>query len=139
MSVTRYDCELFGLLNYSPELSYEALYAVEQKFIGHMQQALDAIAAEHLDFWGSGDVLQFQCALARFDRPTLHSLCDEAASCLVEQTQAKIVCIDKHLTRIGVYHLAPGSWREEELDIAEPASSSAAPHPRAGDSSPSEQ
>jgi hypothetical protein len=140
MAVIRCECELIGLVQYSSELTYEALYDIEERFIQRMQASLESLEAERLDFWGTGDALQFQCGLPSYDPDSLRSLCDEAAACLDEGANGKIVCIDKHLTRIGVFRVAPQTWSEEVLDIAD-ANDSDVDHPRAprqGDSSPSE-
>lgn len=140
MAAARYECELIGLVHYSPELTYEALYDIEERFIQRMQASLEALEAEHLDFWGTGDALQFQCGLPSYDPDILRRLCDEAAACLDQGAHGKIVSIDKTLTRIGVFRISPQTWSEEVLDIADLNDLRAnKPYPpRQGDSSPSE-
>lgn len=120
----RYECEVFGLINYSPDLSYDALYAEEERLLVELQDILDGLEAVHLDFWGSGDALQFQCALPEFDAPLLRSLCDEITALLKRKLHGKLagrlLALDKHLSRVHIFYLYPGRWSEQGQDITTP-------------------
>lgn len=118
--MSKHECEIFGLIRYGPDLSYYELYAEEERLLQALQDILQDMDARHLDFWGSGDALQFQCVLADFEPEILREFCDEAAALLHGNLQGRVLGLDKHLTRVHVFYLQPGRWREREQDIETP-------------------
>jgi len=118
--MARHECELFGLVSYGPDLSYYELYAEEERLLDALQGVLQDMDARHLDFWGTGDALQFQCVLQEFELETVRELCDEAAALLHGSLRGRVLCLDKHLTRVHVFHLQPGGWQEQGHDICAP-------------------
>lgn len=116
--MSKYACELFGVLHYGPELSYYELYACEERLIVQLQELLEAMSAQHLDFWGTGDALQFQCALPDFEPDAVRAFCDEAVALLDSNLQGRVLCLNKQLSDVYVLHLAPGRWEECHYPIA---------------------
>ena len=117
--MARHQCELFGVVLYGPDLSYQALYELEQQFIDRLREILEGAGAVHLDFWGAGDALQLQCSLGERDKATLHDICDEATAMLTGELRGRLVCVDKDLTAIDIFHLFPGNWEQEKVEIGE--------------------
>ena len=117
--MAKYNCEIFGTFTYSLEISYHELYEVEQELILKVQDTLEHFGAQHLDFWGYGDTLQVQCALAEYDVPNLESLCDELAALLGQDMRAKFVCLDKHLNELSIFFLEKNTWRSRQVDISD--------------------
>ncbi len=118
--MSKYECEIFGLINYSPDLSYYELYAEEERLVCGLQEAFENRDAHHLDFWGAGDALQFQCALRDFELDIVRELCDETAALLEGGLRGRILTLDKHLSRVHVFYLHPKGWEEKGHHIAEP-------------------
>lgn len=118
--MSKYECEIFGLITYGPDLSYYELYAEEERLLQGLQDILQDMDAQHLDFWGSGDSLQFQCVLPDFEVDLVRELCDETAALLEGSLKGRVLCLDKHLTRVHVFYLQPGHWQEREEDIERP-------------------
>lgn len=119
--MSKHECEIFGLVNYGPDLSYHELYAEEERLLLGLQELLQDMDAQHLDFWGSGDCLQFQCVLQDFEPEILREFCDEAAALLHGNLKGRVLCLDKHLTRVHVFYLEPGQWQERAHDVTTPA------------------
>ncbi len=115
--MARFECELFGLVQYSQELSYDELYEVENDLIKKIQEVLERNKAEHLDFWGAGDCLQFQCAFSEYDPKTLHTVFDETAGVLTDALKGRLFCFDKHLEDVCVVRISSGKWQETSKKI----------------------
>ncbi len=115
--MARFECELFGLVQYSQKLSYDELYEVENNLIEKIQEVLERNQAEHLDFWGAGDCLQFQCAFAEYDQKILQTVFGETADVLTDELKGRLFCFDKHLEDVCVVRLSPGKWQEASKKI----------------------
>ena len=116
--MAKYNCEIFGVVNYSLEISYHDLHEVEEGVILQLQETLERYGAEHLDFWGYGDSLQFQCALAEYDDQDLHSICEEIAGFLPQDIRGRMVGLDKGLNSLSVYYFTSGKCEYDEYDIS---------------------
>ncbi len=110
--MARFECELFGIVQYSQELSYDELYEVENDLIEKIQEVLEDNQADHLDFWGDGDCLQFQCAFAEYDAQTLNTVFNDMAEVLADNLKGRVFCFDKHLEEVCVVRLQPGKWQQ---------------------------
>ncbi|THB67776.1 MAG: hypothetical protein D6E12_07930 [Desulfovibrio sp.] len=118
--MAKYNCEVFGLISYSLEISYHDLYEVEETLMADLQEVLENLGGVHLDFWGYGDTLQLQCCFSEFDLDTLGAVCRDMAAKLPRDVNGKLVCVDKHLRNLQVYYLGEGQCQGVSLDIAEP-------------------
>ncbi|MGE4299094.1 MAG: hypothetical protein AB7E47_13810 [Desulfovibrionaceae bacterium] len=112
-------CEIFGVVAYNPELGYHELYELEERLAAGLQGVLEAFGADHVDFWGMGDALQFRCGLAAYELPTLREICDAVAPLLTEDATARFVAIDRRLYDVRVFFIAPNGWREERVDMTD--------------------
>ncbi len=110
---------LIGLVRYSSELSYDELYELENLYIEGLTELLERFGAEHLDFWGMGDSLQFEGAFTEIPEPTMRALCDEACSLLRPGSTGRLALLDRNLCTLDLFHLEPGRWRNERFDIEE--------------------
>ena len=117
--MARHTSVLLGLVNYSPDLSYEALHSLESEYIEGLTELLEKFGAEHLDFWGIGDGLQLEAAFAEANEESMRGLCDEFCSLLRAGCRARLAFLDKNLTWMELFHLESGHWRQERLDIAD--------------------
>ena len=72
----RYPCEMYGQIFYSPELSYNDLYAHEHRLVDELTEFLNTNSAMHLDFTPDGDSLRFQCELDTYGEDIFHQLAD---------------------------------------------------------------
>lgn len=118
--MSKFECEIFGLIHYGPDLSYYELYAEEERLLLGLQDVLQDMDAQHLDFWGTGDALQFQCVLPEFEVELVREFCDEAVALLEGSLNGRVLCLDKHLTEVHVFYLHPGRWQERKHDITRP-------------------
>jgi len=116
--MARHNYELIGVVSYSPELSYAELYELEEGLIVQLRDILTRSGADHLDFWGAGDALQFQCAFPGEDA-ALYGVCDEIIALLPPNVTGRLVSVDKQLTGMNLFCLAPDRWKEEKIEIAE--------------------
>jgi hypothetical protein len=117
--MAKYNCEVIGVLQYSPDMGYHELYEMEERRIDEIHAILEHAGAEHIDFWGTGDALQLQCELQEYDEHALASLSDEIAAVLSDDVAGKMCCVDKSLSGLSLFFLAPGRWRREGLDLAD--------------------
>ena len=117
--MARYNCELYGVVRYSLGLSYHELHAVEEALLTGVQSLLESFSAQHIDFWGYGDMLQFQCSLPEYDVEALHELCDGVKELLSEDIACKMVVLDKTLKNFSVYNIDPANWQEDRIDISD--------------------
>lgn len=115
--MARFECELFGVVQYSQELSYDELYEVENGLIEKIQEVLEHNQADHLDFWGAGDCLQFQCAFPEYDAKTLDAVFTKTAEVLTGNLKGRLFCFDKHLEELCVVRLTPGNWQQASKKI----------------------
>lgn len=115
----KYDCELFGHFLYSPEYSYDELYEIEEKVIQLVQEHLEEHNADHLDFWGAGDSLRFQCALGEYEQETCQDVADAIADQLPEGVHGRILSLDKNLEKMVIFFVRPGDWREQAYTFEE--------------------
>ena len=120
--MAKYNCEVFGLIAYSLEISYHELYELEERLLAELQEVLEESGAVHLDFWGYGDTLQVQCSFGDFDVGALESVCQEIASLLPQDARARFVCVDKHLRTLQVFYLQNNQCEGVSIDINEPVS-----------------
>lgn len=118
--MSKYECEVFGLITYGPDLTYHELYELEERLMLQIQDILDSMAAAHINFWGAGDMLQFQCVFDAFDTARVRDFCDEAAALLHGDLKGRVLCLDRRLTAVHVFHLAPGRWIERSIDLLAP-------------------
>ncbi len=116
--MAKHDCELFGHMLYSPDLSYSELYAIEADLIDEMHDALEQIGAEHIDLVGMGDALRIQCVLSEHDEPIFHDLCDAVARFLPATVQGRLLCVHKDLSVIHLYCFTGKGWKEATVDIS---------------------
>ncbi len=115
--MSKYECEVYGLVNYGPDLSYHELYELEEQLMCELQGVFDGLEAAHVNFWGAGDMLQFQCAFSELEALKVRDLCDEIIPLLRNDLTGRVLCMDKHLTAVHVFHLNPGGWKERSMDI----------------------
>lgn len=115
--MARYNCEAFGVICYSLEISYHDLYTVEEEVISGLQQVLERYNATHLDFWGYGDTLQFQFSLDEYSSKLFHDICEEICPMLGKDITARLVFVDKRLKGVAAYALSAESWTEQGLDL----------------------
>ncbi len=116
--MARYNCEVFGVIRYSLEISYHELYEVEEELIQQLTDAFGSFNAQHLDFWGYGDFLQLQCELADYETPLFTDICDDLVSLLPEDVAGQLLFVDKRLTSCAAYFLSKEGWREKMIDFS---------------------
>lgn len=116
--MVKYDCEVFGHMLYSPELSYNELYAIEADLIDELRSALEEIGAEHIDLSGLGDALRMQCVLYGYDEVVFHGLCDAIAAFLPRKVDGRLLFVHKDLSIVHLYCFANGGWKEAAVDIS---------------------
>lgn len=115
--MAKYNCEVFGLVSYSLEISYHELYEVEEQLLAQLQEVLEESGAVHLDFWGYGDSLRIQCSFSDFDVGALESVCQEIAALLPQDAHARFVCVDKQLRALQVFYVQSGQCEGVSIDI----------------------
>lgn len=108
--MARHSCEVFGLVRYPSDLSYHGLYDLESQLMERIQAVLDDVDADHIDFWGDGDALQYQCALQEYDEDSLDGLREGVAEVLRDDLQARLVTVDKPSAWARVYEFSAGEW-----------------------------
>ncbi len=113
-----HDCEIFGHMLYSPDLSYNELYALEADLIDELRDALEQAGAEHVDLTAQGDALRMQCVLARYEEAAFHSLCDAVAAFLPKSVQGRLLCVHKDLHVVHLYCFLENGWKEAAMDIS---------------------
>ncbi|UZP66799.1 hypothetical protein N1030_14450 [Desulfovibrio mangrovi] len=116
--MAKHDCEVFGHMLYSSELSYNELYAIEADLIDELQAALERINAEHIDLVGLGDALRMQCVLTDYDEIVFHELCDAVAAFLPKKVQGRLLFVHKDLSIVHLYCFMDGGWKEAAVDIS---------------------
>ncbi len=115
--MSKYECEVFGLIAYGPDLTYHELYELEERLMVELQDILTGMGAAHCNFWGAGDMLQFQCVFDTFDPAHIRDFCDEAVAMLHGDLKGRVLCLDRRLTAVHVFHIAPGRWKEQGFDL----------------------
>lgn len=123
--MARHNCELFGHISYSAELTYNELYALEADLIDELQNALQGHSALHIDTVGTGDALRVQCVFAEYDEGQFHALCDDVAEAIPANVRARFLFVDKSLTVIHLYCFTNKGWKESALDISAEACAAA--------------
>jgi hypothetical protein len=124
--MARYDTEMFCRFVYSPELSYEALLALEAALKVALTAVLDEGGGEFIHFEETGDALRVQCVFAGYDEDAFHALCDRIAPLTDGRTEAGMLFVDKDLQLLHVYALHDGMWRECCVALPAPGPLSAA-------------
>ncbi len=115
--MARFNCEIIGIVAYSPDFSYQELYEIEHTLIGQLQHILEQNGGDHLDFWGTGDCLQFQCVLNEYEEDSLDAIVDDLAESLADGLHGKAVCLEKHLDTLSVYYFRPQVWSKDRLEL----------------------
>ncbi len=113
-----YDCELFGHMLYSPELSYNELHELESDLIPALQTALTAAGAEHIDLLGQGDALRMQGVLPEHMEADFHALCDTIAAFLPPTVTGRLLFVHKDLAVLHLYLFTEKGWKEAALDVS---------------------
>lgn len=118
----RYPCEMYGQIFYSPELSYNDLYAHERRLADELTEFLNANSAMHLDFTPDGDSLRFQCELDTYGEDIFHQLADGISAMLGEDIEGRLLFVDKAtLGVVHVYALKHDNWQEAAIGIPRPS------------------
>lgn len=118
----RYPCEMYGQLFYSPEVSYNDLYAYEHRLVDDLTDFLNTHSAAHLDFTPDGDSLRFQCELDAYGEDLFHSLADGINGMINEEIEGRLLFVDKAtLGVVHVYALAHEKWQEAAVGIPRPS------------------
>ncbi len=115
--MARYDCQVFGAVGYCPDLSYHELHEVEYDLMARLQDMLEIAGAAHIDFWASGDALQFEFALEGYEEDELANLGRRIAEALQETTSGKLVCVDRRLNHVSALYLWPGRCEWDQLPL----------------------
>lgn len=119
---SRYPCEMYGQLFYSPDLSYNDLYAHEHRLIDELTEFLNANRAAHLDFTPDGDSLRFQCELDNYAEDFFHGLADGIMAMLSPEIEGRILFVDKAtLGVVHVYAVGDKDWQEAAIGIPRPS------------------
>ncbi len=106
------ECEVFGVVAYDPEMTYYEVNEAELALIAGVQEMLKTIDAEHLDFWGTGDGLQFQFTLSEFNAALLRETATGLSAILPDGLAGRLVGLDKQLTRIIALELGNDGARD---------------------------
>ncbi len=118
----RYPCEMYGQIFYSPELSYNDLYAHEHRLVDELTEFLNTNSAMHLDFTPDGDSLRFQCELDNYGEDLFHDLADGISAMLAEDIEGRLLFVDKAtLGVVHVYALGHEHWQEAAIGIPRPS------------------
>ncbi|MDR2669560.1 MAG: hypothetical protein LBC14_06380 [Desulfovibrio sp.] len=110
--MARHDTEMFCRFAYSPELSYEALLALDTALKVELTAILGEGGGEFIHFEETGDALRVQCVFAVYDEELFHALCDRIAPLTDGRTEAGMLFVDKDLQLLHVYALHDNTWRE---------------------------
>lgn len=116
--MVKHNCELFGHMLYSPDISYNELYALEADLIDELHDALEKIGAEHIDLVGLGDALRVQCVLTEYSEPIFHDLCDTVAEFLPKKVLGRFLFVHKDLSVVHLYCFLENGWKEAAVDIS---------------------
>ena len=113
-----FDCEVFGYVEYNPELSYAELIDCENELKETLTETLHSCGAEHIDFVGLDDGLRFQFAVSEYGEAVLHEICDVLAPTFPKETTARLFAIQKNLEVAHLYQFTAKGWQETALNIS---------------------
>lgn len=119
--MSKYQCEMFGQLNYGDVLTYEELQDVEALLIPRLDALLQQAGAAHVDFTPTGDVLLVQCVFEAYKIYIFRKLAQELAGLLPEAVRGNLFFLQKDLFVQHAYWLSAGCWQEEERRLPESA------------------
>ena len=119
--MSKYQCEMFGQLNYGDVLTYEELQDVEALLILRLDALLQQAGAAHVDFTPTGDVLLVQCVFEAHKLYIFRKLAQELAALLPEAVRGNLFFLQKDLLVQHTYWLSAGCWQEEERRLPESA------------------
>lgn len=119
--MSKYQCEMFGQLNYGDILTYEELQDVEALLIPRLDDLLQQAGAAHVDFTPTGDVLLVQCVFEAYKLYIFRKLAQELAVLLPEAVRGNLFFLQKDLLVQHTYWLSAGCWQEEERRLPEDA------------------
>ncbi|HJA78107.1 hypothetical protein [uncultured Desulfovibrio sp.] len=119
--MSKYQCEMFGQLNYGDILTYEELQEVEGLLIPRLDDLLQQAGAAHVDFTPTGDVLLTQCVFEAYKLYIFRKLAQELAGLLPEAVRGNLFFLQKDLLVQHTYWLSAGSWQEEERRLPQDA------------------
>ena len=88
--MSKYQCEMFGQLNYGDILTYEELQEVEGLLIPRLDDLLQQAGAAHVDFTPTGDVLLTQCVFEAYKLYIFRKLAQELAGLLPEAVRGNL-------------------------------------------------
>ena len=112
--MSKYQCEMFGQLNYGDILTYEELQDVEALLIPRLDELLQQAGAAHVDFTPTGDALLVQCVFEAHKLYIFRKLAQELAGLLPEAVRGNLFFLQKDLLVQHTYWLSAGCWQEEE-------------------------
>ena len=118
----KYPCEMYGQLFYSPDLSYNDLYAHEHRLLEALTNFLNDNGTQHLDFTPDGDSLRFQCELESYEEDIFHHLADGIMKMLDPDIEGRLLFVDKAtLGVVHVYAINDKDWQEAAIGIPRPS------------------
>ena len=115
-----FDCEVFGYIQYNPELSYAELIECEETLKEGLTEVLHACGADHLDVFGLDDGLRIQFVLEEYGENALHEMCDAVAPVIPSGVTARMFAVQKKLEIAHLYHFEGEIWKESAINIASP-------------------
>ncbi|MGX7950250.1 hypothetical protein [Oleidesulfovibrio alaskensis] len=115
--MAKYDCEMFGFFSYSPELSYNELYALEESFRSTLHDALAAHGADYMQYEPEGDALRVQCVFAGCEEEVFHAVCDTVVRSMSGHVHGRLLFVNKNLQELLVYRLQHTGWSEAAVSL----------------------
>ena len=116
--MARFECELFGLVQYSQELSYDELYEVgkrsDQKDSGSAR-AQQGGASRFLVV--PGTACSSSALFPNMTRKRCTRCLIETAGVLTDALKGRLFCFDKHLEDVCVVRISSGKWQETSKKI----------------------
>lgn len=112
-----FQTEFFGLIVYSPELTYEDLLAREEELKEVLQETMQNFQGAAINFEALGDSLRVQCMFAETGEDFFREFADELAPAIDEGLSGRLLFVDKDLKTLSIFGLDEGKWEEAMLDL----------------------
>lgn len=115
--MSKYNCEILGVVHYSQDLSYHELYELEESLMEGFQGLMDRYGAEHLDFWAQGDALRLHSSMMDYDPEAMRHMGREAADMLPADVSCKLMAVQTDLASSIIFYISGNKLREGFLEF----------------------
>ena len=119
--MARYPCEMFAQFYYSPDLTYDELYRLEEELIQKMDIIFSEEGGIHLEFWPDSDSFAVQGQFDEFSRYKFDRMVEQIKTLLPLAVQSRILLVNRAgLDKIFIYNLTRDSREFEEITLPSP-------------------